>query len=421
MKGLIFTYALTLCGAIGPLCNPFIGLLIYVCFAILRPQELWAFALPEGGRYSLIVALGLLAGWVLKGCGRWDFGRARPVVASLLMYWGWIALSACLAANKEVSFGYLETISKGFLPCIVAITLIESTRDIRRLAWLVVTCQGYLAYEFNLLYYAGQVISTQWSFASLDNNGIAITMVTTLGMAFFLGMHAPSPWQKAIALLAAAMMAHVVLFSLSRGGMLSMIVTGLVAFLLLPKRPRHYLVFAMAVALVVRMAGPQVLSRFDTVFAEKAERDGSAQSRIELTNALVKVAMENPVVGVGPGHWVLHAHEHGFTRGKAGHNTWAQVAAETGLPGAAALLSIYLTCMARLWPLTRESYPVHDPWLRYLARAVIASLTGFLVSATFVSIEGAELPYFIAIIGAGVLKIDSSGRVGDRSDPSRTP
>ena len=44
----------------------------------------------------------------------------------------------------------------------------------------------------------------------------------------------------------AALMAHVIMFSFSRGGMLALALTGLMAFCLIPKKPEHYLVFALA-------------------------------------------------------------------------------------------------------------------------------------------------------------------------------
>ena len=40
MKGLIFTYLLTYGGAAVSLFRPFTGLLIYVCFAIIKPDAL---------------------------------------------------------------------------------------------------------------------------------------------------------------------------------------------------------------------------------------------------------------------------------------------------------------------------------------------------------------------------------------------
>ena len=96
MKGLLFTYVLTYGGAVVSLIDPYPGLLIYICFAVIRPQSLWHWAVPEGN-YSRIVAIALLAGWTLRGFGRWRFGRATPVVMALIGYWGWVALSAARA------------------------------------------------------------------------------------------------------------------------------------------------------------------------------------------------------------------------------------------------------------------------------------------------------------------------------------
>ena len=56
MKGLIFTYALTLFGSVAGLVSPFHGLLCYVCFAIVKPEHMWPWSVPEG-RYSLLLAL----------------------------------------------------------------------------------------------------------------------------------------------------------------------------------------------------------------------------------------------------------------------------------------------------------------------------------------------------------------------------
>src|SRR3954462_6824141 len=99
MKGLLFTYGLTYGGAIVSLFNPFIGLLVYVCFAIIRPESLWHWSVPAGN-YSRIVALALLAGWAMKGFGNWNFGRAKPIVYALLGYWLWACLSALQAEDQ---------------------------------------------------------------------------------------------------------------------------------------------------------------------------------------------------------------------------------------------------------------------------------------------------------------------------------
>ena len=77
------------------------------------------------------------------------------------------------------------------------------------------------------------------------------------------------------------------------------------------------------------------------------------------------------------------------------------------MPGLLFLVLFYGLCVIRLIPLARETSSVPDPWLRYLARAVIASLCGFALAAQFVSLVGLETPYYIALIGAGALKLAS--------------
>ena len=70
MKGLIFTFAMSYGGGLISLFSPFVGLLVYVSFAILRPEHLWEWSVPQGGNYSRVVAIGLLAGLSQPWLGR---------------------------------------------------------------------------------------------------------------------------------------------------------------------------------------------------------------------------------------------------------------------------------------------------------------------------------------------------------------
>ena len=109
-----------------------------------------------------------------------------------------------------------------------------------------------------------------------------------------------------------------------------------------------------------------------------------------------------------PSHFPVIAPQYGIAYGRAAHSTWLQTGAELGFPGLACLLfGIYGTCIVRLWPLTKENSEVADPWLRYLARMVISGLVGFIVAAQFLSAEAVEVPYYLALIGAGTLRMAS--------------
>jgi probable O-glycosylation ligase (exosortase A-associated) len=408
MKGLIFTYVLTYGGAIVSLIDPYPGLLIYVCFAVLRPEALWHWAVPQGGNYSRIVAIALLAGWTFRGFGQWRFGRAAGVVAALLGYWLWSALSSVLVATDQaVAWKYVEELTKIVLPFLVGITTIDSPSRLKLLAWVIALSHGYVAFEMNLSYLQGFNQVHAVGFAGMDNNSLAIAMVASTGLSFFLGLHAENLWLKAIALLCGLLTAHTVLLAFSRGGMLALILMAFVSFWLIPKRPIHIVMFLIAVLVGIRLAGPEVQERFSSSFAAEENRDYSAESRMQLWSDCCDVIIKHPVFGVGPGHWPLIAYTYGWPDGKEAHTLWLQAGAEVGAPGLLFLVLFYGLCVIRLRPLARESTPVADPCYHYLARAVIASVCGFALAAQFVSLPGLEAPYYVGLVGALTLKLSS--------------
>jgi O-antigen ligase len=201
------------------------------------------------------------------------------------------------------------------------------------------------------------------------------------------------------------------MFSFSRGGMLALIILGLVTFLLIDKKPMHFAYFGLSVAIALMLAGPEVRQRFAMSFAEESERDSSAQSRVDLWSQCWIVMQENPLFGVGPDNWVFQARDRfGWGSLKEAHSLWMQTGAELGFLGVGFLALFYLLTMARLWPLARTKSSHAGEWDIAIARMVIAAITGFMVAAQFVTLEGLELPYYIILIGAGTLKLLSMRR-----------
>ena len=121
MKGLIFTYVLTYGGALASLYRPFIGLLIYICFALINPEQLWFWAVPRAN-YARIVAIALLVGWAIQGFGDWRFGRARGIVYSLLAFLLIWIFDGAFAVDKERGLAGIENLLKIVLPFIAGVT-----------------------------------------------------------------------------------------------------------------------------------------------------------------------------------------------------------------------------------------------------------------------------------------------------------
>lgn len=404
--GLLFTYAMTYGGSAVAIVNPFLGLLIYVCFAILRPGPgLWYWSVPAGN-YSRILAISLLIGWALRGFGDWRLGRAAPVMVGLIGYLVWNALSAAQATVPSHAWDWVEGQAKVIVPCVVALTLIDSFDKVRQLTWVVLFSHGYVAYDLNMSYFAGFNRLHMIGFGGMDNNCNALGFVSVVGLGIVTALRAPQWWVRALAGASVAFLVHAVLFSFSRGAMLGLILVIGTAFAIVPKRPVHYLLLVVGLAAVAATTGPQVVERFGSSF--KDNRDESADSRLHMWGICVREAVSHPLLGLGPHHFPIHARSFGLTDGKEAHTTWLQLAAEVGLVGVGFLLVYYVVPVVALWPLTRESHPVSDPRVRDTARMVVASTIGFLWTAQFVTLPGLEAPYFVALIGAGVLKVESA-------------
>src|SRR5207249_3966995 len=147
MKGLLFTYALTYGGACISLFRPFYGLLIYICFSILRPESLWHWSVPRGN-YSRIVAVALLVGWAINGFGNWRLGKGTGLLICFVGYWAWAAASTFGSAIfPTVGFAYLESTAKILLPFLVGVTIIESIEQVKQLAWVIALSVSYLALD----------------------------------------------------------------------------------------------------------------------------------------------------------------------------------------------------------------------------------------------------------------------------------
>lgn len=409
MKGLIFTYLLTYGGAAVALVRPYVGLLVYVCFAILRPESLWFWSV-QPGNYSRIVALAVIGSWVLHGMGNWKLNRATAITFALLFYLVWMIQGALTAANQERAWYIVEASSKIIIPFVIGITLINSIDRIKQLAWVILLSAGYLCMELISSYFAGYNL-TEDGFGGQGRAVLGAGFNCCIWLAFFIAINEKIVWwQRLTAAACGLSIGNAICITFSRGAMLGFLVAGAIIFILIKKSARHYLGFGAAVIIAAILAGPQVRDRFAMIFASKQERDGSAQSRIDLWGNCLTLIGEEPLRGIGPGHFILASQQFGWNEPKEAHSTWLQTGAELGIPGMVAFLMFHGLTLFRLVQLVRDKGEVIDPWCQLLACAVIAGIIGFMVAAVFVTIYELEIPYYVVLIGAGILKVSSRNR-----------
>lgn len=405
MKGTIFTWLLVAFGTVASIPRPAVGLFLYIAFSLLRPQWMWGWA--QGiFSVSMIVGVAMLVGWVLHGFGSWRFGRGRAMVVAALFFLGWSGVSTLQAINMSVSAAMLVEFLKIVLPFLVGVTMLKTEKDVRTLLWVIVAVQGFVGYEMNSLYFSGTNVPFDIGFGGMDNNSFGISLVTTFGLSVVLGLAAKTWRAKAVAAVCAAFILHTILLTFSRGAFVGLIAVGVVAIVIMPKRPKYIGAVVGVAMLAAWLTGPELSARYGTTFAE--QRDASAESRLELWQDCLTVVASRPLLGVGPRNFPLISSEFGWPAGKEAHSVWFQTAAEIGVPGVSALILFYALTVARLWPLARRRDSAKMSETAMMATGIILSIIGYVVSAQFVSLQGLEVPVYVAMAGVVLLKSQSA-------------
>jgi O-antigen ligase/polysaccharide polymerase Wzy-like membrane protein len=404
MKGLLLTYLVALFGAVISLRKPVIGLFIYVGFSVLRPEAIWGWA---GSMHDMsdIVAYPLLLGWAFQGFGSWSFGRGKSIVACILLFAVWSIFSAGQAIDTAVSWWGLTEFAKTLLPFLVGVTMIKTEKEARQLLWIIVLMQTYVCIDMNRTYLGGYNRAFAEGFGGMDNNSFGISLVTTVGASLGLFLSVERRWQKIMFGLGTLLIMHTVMLTFSRGAFVGLLSVGLMALVVLPKRPKYIGAVVLAAAVGLYFTGPELAERLGTTFVPREMRDASAESRFALWADLGTVIVEQPILGVGPYNWPIIAERFGWPPGKEGHSLWVQTAAENGLPAVTFMLLFYFLTIAKLWPIARRRRKDIDESTAMIATGIILSIVGFCVSANFVSLRGLEPPIYITMSAVILLKL----------------
>lgn len=439
MKQLAFMLMLTLAGATGAVIHPFYGILLYYTLAVLRPQLLWDWALPQDIRWSLIAVLITMGGMMLampRKNWRLRFnGLAAMIIAFALL----VMISVVMALDPHIARAWVSEYGKVFVVLIVATLVIDRLRHIQIMAWMILLCIGYVAWEMNSRYvFDGQMDILTRGFAGFDNNGAGLLMAIGLPFAYALARLARQWWVRLGCLASGLLMMNAMMLSFSRGAMISAL-AGL-GWLLSQHRPRSHAI-ALAVLLVLgvgALAGPEVRQRFLSI--TEYQNDQSATNRLKSWAAAWHMAWDHPFTGVGVRNSNHFAINYGSgSAHRTTHNHYLQIASDSGIP--AALLYLFI-CGWALWRLqvarrmtgNGRQGPEDDldsdlPPLAYdrptavISLGIQGALVTFMVGGVFLSLELFELPWLLIVMAGALpgLIRETHQLTVSPADPDETP
>ena len=402
--GWIITHIMGLVGAASGWINPFIGLMVYYWFAILRPPFLWfwAFDPATAPRFSFYIGTSVLLGWAIAGFGSFQGLRgARLALAGLLVYFlsgvfSWQMYSVWPLYSQLM----LDNQFKIVIMVIVTMSIVRDGRSIIILAWVIIASLGYLAWVLNDWYFISPMYLHNNGFGGIDNNGVGMIMVCSIPLSFFMAVYDGRLWVRLGAFFAAACQVHVILFSYSRGSQLGMCMVGafifVFALLYLPRKALTLGAATIFVVLTLWLAGEGVRQRFMSIFAE--ERDASAASRFDTWRAAWACMKEHPL-GVGPRNFGFYAPQYGLTSGKAVHNLYLQTGADYGIIGMLGMMTFYGMTFLNTFRMAKTRVASMLGWPRYVGISVCTSIGGFLLCSMFIGMESVEVGYIVCTMG----------------------
>jgi probable O-glycosylation ligase (exosortase A-associated) len=430
-KQLMLMIVLTALGTLGAyILNPIYGVLVYYIFALLRPQELWAWVLPEGLNWSYYVGLSTLLAAFLSAIGglpdprppapiRPMFGRGHYI---MFIFGIWTTITAYMAQHEEVAQTWVISYVKIVLMFAASSILIKTVQEIRLLIVAGVIVLIYLAFDVNIDYLqSGWLRIYFYGHGELDNNGAGLMFAMSIPLMYFLFEAITNKWRW-VFLFGIPLAAHAVQMTFSRGAMLTLI-AGL-PLIVWRSRYRRQMMIALILfgpPFVYVTAGPEIQRRFFSIESAH-EVDDSAKARLQSWAAALRIANDYPIFGVGVRNSNLFSYEYGADmEGRTIHSTYLQMAADSGYTGLGIYLFLLITVAREIVYLRRQTYHRSDEESRLyysLTAGCECALAMFCFGTVFLSLEFFELPYFLmmCVLQMGLLY---RYRHACRYDPTR--
>ncbi len=389
--------------------RPFVGLCVFSWLAYMRVQDLaWGWA--RDMRWSFYVAILMFAGFfLLRERGKKLFlNDARSYVMITLVLLTGIGVALSVAPDDYQFRRYLEFV-KIIAVALFTTAVVKNREQLRILLWVIALSLGFYGVKsgiWGILTLGRSQILVGPGGMLADSNDLSLAMAMCVPMLYHLGWTERRPELRRAFWFAVPLTMITVGLTHSRGGFLSLATA--LAFLIWRSKNRLLGVLAgLLVAGAAFVVAPESYKdRLATLADPTAE--GSAASRLRAWGIATRMALDNPILGVGFGKFQQHYVEYAIDptekelAGKniVAHSSYLQIWAECG---SIALLLYFALIGASFWTcwkvrrMAERRY--YSSWMQNYAALFEASLATFVVGSSFLNRGHFDLFYhWVALI-----------------------
>jgi putative inorganic carbon (hco3(-)) transporter len=380
---------------------PFVGVLLWSWISFMNPHRVawgWASNTP----WAAIVFTATLAGCVIAREPR-RFAL-NATTAMVLVFMACISLTSLAAlAPADLVEAKWSTVMKSFLFLLIAASLLTNKVRIHALVWIMVISIGFFGVRggaFALLTGGAYRVYGPPDTMIEDNNHLAAAILVTLPLANYLRLQSQHKVVRIGLAIAMGLMLLAIVASYSRGALLGLITVAL--FLWWNSSAK----ILPAIALIIALTGalsfmPQSwFDRMSTI--QSYSQDESAETRLTMWTTSLTMALDRPLTGSGFMGPYTQSVVDEFVPGapaRAVHSIYFEVIGEHGLPTFLVWLSLSVIGYVNANRVRRLTKNVPNlTWCNDLARMAHVSITGFLVSGTFLSLCYWDFYFMVLIV-----------------------
>ena len=381
---------------------PFVGILGWTWISFLNPHRL-SFGLAFDFPIAMAMGMAVILAFI--------FSKEPKKPPPYPLFWivvflvFWIGVTTLFAHDPEWSKDKWETSTKVLLMALLAAVMLTTRERVHAMVWLVVVTLGYFGVKggvFTIITAGSYRVWGPLGTFIQDNNQLALALITTLPLMYYLASTTPYRWMKIGLWCGICMMFFSILGSQSRGALVGIV--AMAGFFVWRTRYKAPAIIASLLLLFVgaSFVPDHWIERMQTI--DDWETDGSAMGRIYAWTFAVKLALDNPITGGG--FHVSSISDLFFSYvpeghvAKAFHSIWFEMLGAHGFVG----LAIFITMLYLSWSncslvrrKTREIPQLH--WAYDLASMLQVSLIGYMATGTFVNLAFFDLIYtLIAVI-----------------------
>lgn len=381
-------------------------MILFILFTYFRLHEAFPFLMPF--KIPKLLALSALMGigWHLfitrKLQPSWHTGHAI-----LCLVFVWMTLSMIFASNRGLAMAYWSgNLTKMF---IMVFAISWWLRKINEFNWvrlgimlsgvsIALVALHNKANGIGLVEGSRVTISRELRSQIGDPNDLSLVLLFPVSfLAAEVFCESSSKFRRCLALVGLITVISGVIATQSRGGLLG--ICAVLGLFIHQKLKNPIFTAAVGGAALMVLAVFAGISDRQSGGAAEDGVDESAMGRIYAWQAAFNMALANPLTGVGidnffSNYFFFSPHWDG--KNHAVHSTWFQVLAEMGFVGLVIFIIMLVIIFRTLRRVKTISNRIKDPGIEINVKSLIAGLTAFCVSGTFLT-QAFNWPIYIIL------------------------